>query len=1852
MVNEADTGPGVHIHIPTGNVWSEVPVVRVAVADGLSLDFYLRYDSAFAASDYPFFRGTYRNTVFGPGWTHSYNAFAVKDVSEHHSWTETELMVITGAGVRQCYKLIDGQSGRSDAALPSLSSWITAPDDETYRVHYPDGHYEDYALIGTNGVVPFYMTQIASTGAEWYRLAKFGDRRSRETLLTYDDEDTGLLVKIEDPYGRTVTLGYDEFGGETRLASITNPEGNTTTLDYEDGLLTEIQDPLLNTREYEYDGSNRITSEKLRNGTKYKVEYQDTNPKTITVKDVDTNGNPGDVVVSVRTPYPSAWNPDMCATPETVRITIDGGTVVRADGEGNEWTYQIDEYGRIMSITPPHDISDNINRTVQYTYDDDAGTFEAGSHELEGSATQKPRSRKVGDFEPTYYEYSTGYVRITAIVDPEDNLTHYQRSSTWPAFISRIADEGKLSTEYWQYDYASTNGDLLNEERFSSLCDPYFQENITHTYTYYPDGKRLQRRTATDFYGNDTEWNFNTNGTLDSVVRDPGGKAVTTTYIYDVMSRVRTRTLLREYSDDVEFEYLYDDVGRLIRKVVDSNGLALETTYAYDGEGNLTRVTDPHGVVTVYEYDRRNRLIKETVDSNGLNTVTQYEYDNADRLTKITDARNNDTVITYYDFGLAHVITDAEGYDTRLKWDALGNVARIERELTPDTNEFHDVSLTYDGLSRLTSVTVDSNGLALQTTYEYDNAGGAGCGCSGTRGLSLPKKKMDAAGKATYYKYDPLLRLTHIIQKVDDAGTNGEPDDDDVVTTYVYDDNTRVREVVNPEGEVTRSISDAAGRLSSRIVDPGGAHLETNYEYDGNGPAWTVTQPNGNITIYVYDAAGRRTGATDGIGLIDTLSYDGNGRTLTYTDGEGNVTSNGYDAAGRLISVEDPNGETETYQYDNNGNLTRVIDREDRETKYEYDDLDRLTKVIEDEAAGGLKRITEYAYDGLGNVLTLTAYQGSDGSGVSETTTYEYDDAGRLVRVVYPDNEPASSNGIARFTYYPAGTVHTRTDQKGVVTTYTYDDLHRLIGRSYSDDTPTDVFGYDRAGRLTVGSNGVAEVHFAYDNAGRLTDADLLIDGVTYASDLQFEIDTQAHTLSRTLTYPGHEVDLSETYDGRGRLDSVEYGTKALIASSAHDLADRMTERILGNGVDSTYTYNPNGWLEQIEHVKEVLTLEKLGYGYDKVGNVKYRAVETPGLERFSEIYQYDRLHRLIQFDRGVLNAERTAVVEAVPAPFVQTRAWDDLDMLGNWMSTDTTIGGDSETDIRTVNTANEYLTRQVGSAQEIDLVSDDNGNLTSNGTHIYAYDAENRLIRVTRKSDSVVLQEYAYDALGRRVRTLDLPEDEEEKVTTHVYAGSTACIAEYDSTAEEGGAEERWFAHGPGFPDPLVMVDLTDLGDKSAGIDEYLYYLKDLLGSVTALANSNGAVVERYVYDPYGGTTVLGLEGYAEAEYYHDADLDGDVDNVDSNSFDSCFGSCDVRCVFVHDRNGNNVIDVQDAGMFADCYSGSGMPPTSQQCRRPPQGCFDVNGDGVVALFDFAGFQQCFGATDDLCLLLYDVDEDEDVDLADFAEFQASLGGPGADDGYTALESGSRYGNPFAWTGQRYDAPVGLHHFPYRSYSPALGRWLQRDPLALRPRGNNSYIYQGKLLIPDIRLDDALTETGGRAGKRFLQLQLVRMHHHHKNGYQDGMNLYQYVRANPLRHTDSSGLAGDYWPECCALVGGLCKFQGYPAAYCAGLTAICAAGGENPCHTGGIIDDICWIIPGARGCEKPPPLDRLPFYPLCDIWTGFVHCNGQTCQPACVHDCQRSICTGPMSGSICAGICSSVCGYGTGPWW
>jgi RHS repeat-associated protein len=57
--------------------------------------------------------------------------------------------------------------------------------------------------------------------------------------------------------------------------------------------------------------------------------------------------------------------------------------------------------------------------------------------------------------------------------------------------------------------------------------------------------------------------------------------------------------------------------------------------------------------------------------------------------------------------------------------------------------------------------------------------------------------------------------------------------------------------------------------------------------------------------------------------------------------------------------------------------------------------------------------------------------------------------------------------------------------------------------------------------------------------------------------------------------------------------------------------------------------------------------------------------------------------------------------------------------------------------------------------------------------------------------------------------------------------------------------------------------------------------------------------------------------------------------------------------------------------------------------------------------------------------------------------------------DGAGAPLSGSGLGNPFGFTGQRFDPSVGWLHFRFRSYAPTLMRFVTRDPAGYVAGGN-----------------------------------------------------------------------------------------------------------------------------------------------------------------------------------------------------
>jgi len=139
------------------------------------------------------------------------------------------------------------------------------------------------------------------------------------------------------------------------------------------------------------------------------------------------------------------------------------------------------------------------------------------------------------------------------------------------------------------------------------------------------------------------------------------------------------------------------------------------------------------------------------------------------------------------------------------------------------------------------------------------------------------------------------------------------------------------------------------------------------------------------------------------------------------------------------------------------------------------------------------------------------------------------------------------------------------------------------------------------------------------------------------------------------------------------------------------------------------------------------------------------------------------------------------------------------------------------------------------------------------------------------------LIAEYRYDALNRRIAKLKPdPEHEDKYIRTDFYYTTSWQIAQtreddnLDDTETLATTRKYEYVWDIRYIDAPVCRDENknadnDCTDAATGIqgenegDEHLYYCQDANFNVTALVDVyDGAVVERYMYDPYGKPTVL----------------------------------------------------------------------------------------------------------------------------------------------------------------------------------------------------------------------------------------------------------------------------------------------------------------------------------------------------------------------------------------------------------
>jgi RHS repeat-associated protein len=112
-------------------------------------------------------------------------------------------------------------------------------------------------------------------------------------------------------------------------------------------------------------------------------------------------------------------------------------------------------------------------------------------------------------------------------------------------------------------------------------------------------------------------------------------------------------------------------------------------------------------------------------------------------------------------------------------------------------------------------------------------------------------------------------------------------------------------------------------------------------------------------------------------------------------------------------------------------------------------------------------------------------------------------------------------------------------------------------------------------------------------------------------------------------------------------------------------------------------------------------------------------------------------------------------------------------------------------------------------------------------------------------EESSTTIAQYVYDALNRRIS-----KDADSTVRHFLYSSDWQSLEE---CLDGSTSAERQHIWGSQYIDQLILRD-RDTSDPANGVlDERLYALQDANWNVTAIVDTGGSAVERYVYDPYG---------------------------------------------------------------------------------------------------------------------------------------------------------------------------------------------------------------------------------------------------------------------------------------------------------------------------------------------------------------------------------------------------------------
>ncbi len=1328
------------------------------------------------------------------------------------------------------------------------------------------------------------------------------------------------------------------------------------------------------------------------------------------------------------------------------------------DPNNNQMTFQYDPNGRLTQII------DTLNRPYQVTYDADGflqsvvdfggrsvvydyyedGDAGGAAGDLKSVTSPVVTGTSTGNDFPagktTTYTYSTGF--------GDERLNH-----------NLLTIQDPLGHTFLTNEYATTPDDTqLRFDRIlgHALGNPENRHDIRY-FLLHPVASRefaTQRIIVNDPVGNVSESFFDAGG-REVITRDFTGRADSDA----PTTRTENRPQGRLRPSDPRF---------------------FETRRLYNFDSLVVWEQDPNTTLTQFLYESEldplapalvRGNLREVLRTPGGHLpggdqpalVEQYDYwpgfgqcGDQTFVSNHVDPKNN---VTTYQYDAAGNLLQRQGRVPGVVEDFQYNVFGQQiRHIYPDNGSGHrrEDAFTYygpaDGAQNgyRSSWIQDDTVLALTTSYQYDGFGNCILETAPT-------------GHATTFDFNSLDQCILLISRevVDGSGIFYD-------TSLIYDandnlvrsDRRNLDEVGVPSAngfitwEADYDLLNHLIRLEQE--EDAASDIVTEFEYDGNcnqvlirkGEAVNGNQPD-NVVQFLFDERDllfQEVRAPESAGVSTTQwDYDPNQNVVAIRvgmeDGE-HRTVHTYDGYDRCVSTADPMGNTQQRTYDPNGNVTHILGEGELndqpgsvnnerlfEAVFLFDDENRLIRCTEQHfhpatqaPVGDGDSVMDYVWGDAGRLLSMT----DDGS---STTQWQYDTLLRVALV-----EDAAGNQTV-YSYDDRSNVtavtETEKSQGGspdqvFVTTMVYDNLDRQV-------RVTDPAGDTRLTEYDSRNNPVRK------EDGNGTEQRLIYDGLDRLVGQVTDLDGDGAAVS----------DLADQWIAYGYDDSHRPVTwtddNGNVTTCAYDALDRVILETLADGTSRSVTYDA--------HDQAILEVDANGTSftgvYDGLDRLISRSI-APGAgvsnETTFEAYEYDGMSRVVRAedDDSVVQRhydslgnviEESLAIDGGP-PLLTTGVYDGV---GN--RTQCTYPG------------GRVITTTFDSLHRIDTVADLGGTLAD-------YDFFGPWRVESLAFGNSVVKGMTYD-LDRR------PED-----LSYVLDPFGVNHTLYDHHFDYDANDNR----------------VADLDSQSVTDDRHFQYddLDRLVGSERIPPGGSSQLIS-YGLDGAGNrTTVVG--GPNPGSYTMDPTqpnpADTPVHQYTATPFDSR----------LYDSNGNLV--VLDAGLSSErlcVYDGFDrmvcwtVPSTGivheydyDALGRRVRKVEDATGSATESRYYYDGAWNVVeerdgnGAT--TATYVYGIYVDEVVHMERGGQdyyFHADptfstrlvtngagtvveqyhyddFGRPHVEDGTGLAIGGTAIGNPYLFTGRRWDAEIDWYHYRHRCYDPDSGRFTTRDPLGL----------------------------------------------------------------------------------------------------------------------------------------------------------------------------------------------------------